>query len=146
MLAVRKISIQTPAFTQSHAAVVRTLYVKGVCDFGATFAISGDPRTASTVLADLPDALKRIPIIWRSDALIPNLNLALITGLSEVQRQALITAFLDIAKTQEGRTLLSDSAGGYEIEAIKPVEDSIYDPLREFIKSLNLSLTEMIGK
>lgn len=146
MLALRSVNIQPPAFTQSHAAVVRTLYVKGVCDFGATFAISGDPRTASSVLADLPDALNRIPIIWRSDALIPNVNLALIAGLHDDQRQALIATILDLSKTQEGRTLLSDTAGGYEIEAIKPVEDSIYDPLREVVKALNLSLSDLIGK
>ena len=146
LLAIRKINMQPPAFTQSHSAVVRTLYVKGVCDFGATFSISGDPRTASSVLEDLPDALKRIPVVWRSEALIPNLNLALIAGLSEDQRQALLSAFLDIGSSPEGRSLLSNSAGGYEIEAIKAVDDSIYDPLREAVKALDLSLFNLIGK
>ncbi len=146
LLALRNINIQPPAFTQSHAAVVRTLYVKGVCDFGATFAISGDPRTASSVLSDLPDALDRIPVIWRSDAVIPNLGLAYIAGMSETQRQALNTAILDLAKTPEGRTLLADSAGGYEIEALKPIEDGVYDPLREVSKALNLSLSTLLGK
>ena len=132
--------------SQSHTAVVRSLYIKGICDFGATFSISGDPRTASAVQDDLKDVMDRILIIWRTDANIPNKNLSLLAGLSESSRQTLTTAFLDLAKTDEGKALLSLSAGNYQIEDVKAINDDIYDPLRDTVEALNLNLEEMIGK
>jgi phosphonate transport system substrate-binding protein len=146
LLAVNKVSTQAPAYTQSHTGVVRSLYVKGVCDFGATFAISGDPRTASGVLDDLPDALNRIPIVWQSDALIPNLNISYIAGLQETHRSALTAAFLDLASQTQGRELLSAALGGYEIEALRSVEDPLYDPLRSMVDALGVQLDGMLGK
>ena len=146
ILAQNQIQIGEPAFTQSHSGVVRSLYVKGVCDFGATFSISGDPRTASAVLADLPDTLERIPIIWRSEALIPNLNISFIAGLSEDRTKALTAAFLQIAQTPDGLAMLTSSAGNYQVDAIKAVQDPIYDPLRQLVDALVLKLKDLVGQ
>lgn len=146
LLALNDIPTGEPAFTQTHAAVVRSLYVKGVCDFGATFSISGDPRTASAVLADLPDAIERIPIIWRSDAVIPNVNVSYITGLPEAVEKQLDAAFLKIAQTEQGRQMLAASAGDYQIDALKSIDDSLYDPLRLLINALGSNLQDLIGR
>ncbi len=135
-----------PVITQNHSAVIRALYIKGICDFGATFSYSGDPRTASAVQQDLPDATNRILIIWRSDPIIPNLNLSFATGLNESDRQALTSAFLDIAKTDDGKSLLSLSAGNYQIDDVRAVNDDIYQPLRDIVLALNTDLKETIGK
>jgi phosphonate transport system substrate-binding protein len=136
----------TPSFSQSHTAVVRSLYVKGVCDFGATFSLIGDPRTGSSVLDDLPDAIERIPIIWRSDPVIPNLNISYLAGLQEETRNSLNTAFLDLATTADGRAILSAAAGNYAIEALKILDDSLYDPLRGYVEALDLDLSKYLGK
>ena len=146
LLTTNKINIQTPAFTQSHVGVVRSLYIKGVCDFGATFSISGDPRTAAGVLEDLPDALNRIPIVWQSDALIPNLNISYIAGLKDNHRSALTAAFLDLASKPQGRELIAAALDGYEIEALRPIEDPLYDPLRSMVDALSIQLDGMLGK
>ncbi len=146
LLALNEIKLGEPAFTQSHSAVVRSLYVKGVCDFGATFSISGDPRTASAVLQDLPDAMERIPIIYRSDAIIPNLNISYIAGLSEERSKALTAAFLQIAQSPDGLAMLSSSAGNYQVDAIKVVQDGLYDRLREMVDALGVRPRDLIGK
>jgi phosphonate transport system substrate-binding protein len=146
LLRLNGITSQPAVLAQTHTAVVRALYIKGICDFGATFAISGDPRTASAVQQDLPDVMNRILIIWRSEAVIPNLNLSLLAGLSEADRQTLTTAFLDLSKEEDGKALLSLSAGNYQIDDIKAVQDSIYDPLRKVSDALNIDLQDMIGK
>ena len=146
ILAQNKITPGDAVYTQSHTSVVRSLYVKGVCDFGATFSVSGDPRTGSAVLTDLPDALERIPVIWRSDAIIPNLNIAYIAGLDEAKSKTLTAAFLEIAKTPEGRALLSSAANNYQVDALKAVEDPIYDPLRSIVKILKINLKDLLGK
>jgi phosphonate transport system substrate-binding protein len=146
LIRLNQISTIPGVITQTHTAVVRALYIKGICDFGATFAISGDPRTAAAVQQDLPDVMNRILIIWRSDAVIPNVNLSLLASLSETDRQTLTTAFLDLSKTQDGKALLSLSAGNYQIDDIKPVQDTLYDPLRSAINALDLDLKDMLGK
>ncbi len=88
LLRLNNILTQPAVLAQSHTAIIRALYIKGVCDFGATFSISGDPRTASAVQDDLPDVMNRVIIIWRTEAVIPNLNLSLLAGLSEVRTPA----------------------------------------------------------
>lgn len=131
---------------QTHNAVVRALYIKGICDFGATFSISGDPRTSSAVMQDLPDVMNRVLVIWRSDAVIPNMSIALQANLSEGDRQTLTNAFLDLSKSPEGRDLLSRSAGNYQVDEMKTVNDSVYDALRDAAKALDLNLRDAIGK
>lgn len=145
LLARNGIRTAEPVFTQTHSGIVRTLYVQGVCDFGATFAISGDPRTSSAVLQDLPDALERIPVVWRSDPLIPNLALVYAAGMSEEMQQTLEQALIDLVKSDEGRSNLSLFAD-YEIEDLRAVDDSLYDPLRETLAALGVRYAELIGK
>lgn len=146
LLQGNQINAQTAVLAQTHTAVVRALYIKGVCDFGATFSVSGDPRTASAVQGDLPDVMNRVLIIWRSDAVIPNLNLSLMSGLNEGNRQVLTRAFLELGKSPEGRALLSLSASNYQIDEVRAVNDEIYEPLRQAASALNLNLRESIGK
>lgn len=146
LLRIYEIPTQTAVISQTHSAVVRSLYIKGVCDFGATWSISGDPRTASNVQNDLPDVMNRVLIIWRSEGVIPNISLALLAGLSEAERLALTNAFLEYGRTPEGRAVLSLSAGNYQIDEIKAVDDSVYDMLRDAATALDLDLSETIGK
>lgn len=145
LLARNSIQTADPVFTQTHSGVVRTLYVQGVCDFGATFAISGDPRTSSIVLQDLPDALERIPVVWRSDPVIPNLALVFTAGMPGEIQKALEQAFMDIIQNDEGRSKLSLFAD-YEIEDLRPIDDQLYNPLRETLAPLGIFYAELIGK
>jgi phosphonate transport system substrate-binding protein len=146
LLRIFEIPSLPAVLSQTHSAVVRSLYIKGVCDFGATFSIIGDPRTASSVQTDLPDVMNRVLIIWRSDAVIPNVNLSLRAGLSEGERLTLTNAFLEFGRTPEGRALLSLSAGNYQIDDIRAIDDEVYDTLREAARALDLDLAETIGK
>ena len=50
-----------PIQTYSYSASIRALYIKGVCSFAATYAISADPRTSSEVITDLPDVIEKLP-------------------------------------------------------------------------------------
>jgi phosphonate transport system substrate-binding protein len=146
LLSLNEVPVLPAVVTQSHTAVVRSLYIKGICDFGATFSISGDPRTASSVQFDLPDVMNRVYIIWRSEAIIPNLNLSFLAGFSEAERQMMVNAFLSLGNTPEGRSLMALTAGNYQIEEVRTVNDDIYDPLREAVGALELDLSQMIGK
>ncbi len=146
LLALNQVETLPGVIVQSHTGVIRALYIKGICDYGVSFTYSGDPRTASAVLQDLPDATNRILILWRSDAIIPNLNLSFATGMTEFDRQTLTRAFLDLEQQDDGKGLLSLSAGNYQIEDVRAVNDEIYQPLRDAVEALNLDLKGTIGK
>ncbi len=131
--------------TQTHTAAVRALYIKGICDFTATFSLSGDPRTSPSILADLPDAINRIPILWRSEAIIPNLNLSFHSTLPQDLRTSLTTAMIDIIQTDTGKSVIS-AALNYDIQDLRIVDDSIYDPIRSALDVLQLKSESMLGR
>ena len=60
ILAKNGVSFLPPAYLQNPTSVIRALYIRGICDFGATYAYTGDPRTSSQVISDLPDVLEHI--------------------------------------------------------------------------------------
>lgn len=146
LLVAQAVDVLQPVFTQTHTAVVRALYIKGICDFGATFSTSGDPRTSSAILDDLPDAMQRVTIIFRTDPIIPNLNISLTPRLNDREREELINGFLDINRADDGKLLLSTAAGGYQIEDLRVIQDALYDPLRQMVDALKIDPADLIGK
>lgn len=94
------IKTQAAAFVQGHPTVVRALYAKGICDFGATFI---DARTSSALQKDLPDVMDKIVVIWRTDPIIPNDNVSYAATVPEDMRAKLNEAFLKIAETEEAK-------------------------------------------
>jgi phosphonate transport system substrate-binding protein len=144
LLNENKIPVLPGAFLQNHPAVVRALYIRGICDFGVTFALLGDPRTASTVQNDLTDALDQIPVIYRTDGVIPNLGLAYSYNVPTELRQSLDGFFLAAIRNDIDRGALS-TALDYEIQDLQKVDDSVYDRLRELLKASGADLQSLVG-
>ncbi len=138
------VQLQPGAVLQSHTAVIRALYVKDICDFGATFAVSGDPRTASNV-QDLPYLMDQIQVIWRSGPVIPNLNLSYIPEMPQEIAQNLNSALITLAKTPEGQDLLT-RANQYDIQGLREAKDSDYNALKEAVKELGIDLKTTLGR
>lgn len=144
LLAENSIELQPAVITQSHTAVIRALYVKGICDFGVTFAVSGDPRT-STSLQDLPDIIHRIPILWKTGAVIPNLSLSILPEIPQEMRDQLVKSYLEVTNNKDGSQLLT-AALDYDVQELKAVDDDAYSALREAIIALSLETGILIGK
>lgn len=138
------IPILDGVYTQNHTSVIRTLYIRGVCDFGATFALSGDPRTSSAVLEDLTDAMDQITVLYRTDGIIPNNNLSYSPLVPAELRSALDKYFIEVARTEEGRVSLSEITN-YEINGLMKIDDSIYARLRELLNLTGVDLSTMLG-
>lgn len=139
-----KIPVLPGAFLQNHPAVVRALYIRGICDFGVTFAHLGDPRTASVVLNDLTDALDQIPVIFQTDAVIPNQALVYTFNLPTEKQDALDGFFTSMIKDQQKRQNLS-TALDYEIQDLQKVDDSVYNRLREILIAAGVDLQSLVG-
>jgi phosphonate transport system substrate-binding protein len=132
-----------PVLTRGYSAIIRSLYIQGICDFGVTYALTGDPRSASDVLQDLGDAREVVTVIWQSDGIIPNTNLSITSIVPDYMRVKLEESFLDLQNQPEGLSLVS-TALIYDVQAFQRVSDSFYNPLRELILPLELDLEAII--
>jgi phosphonate transport system substrate-binding protein len=136
---------QPAVWSQTSSAVIRSLYVGGVCDFGATFSISGDPRTSSEILNDLPDAMSRVEVIWRSDPIIPNLSLSFTPPINEKLAKELSAAWMEIDQQPETLAWLSTMLD-YDIQAMRPITNSYFDALRTYLDILQIDPLSLLGK
>jgi phosphonate transport system substrate-binding protein len=134
-----------PVFVYNYNAIISALYIRGICDFGVTYALRGDPLTSSDIQTNLPEAQNLINIIWRSDGVIPNLNLSASPSLPVFIRFRLEEALLRIADTPDGLNLLRTGLN-YEVEALRAVDDHFYNPLRSIIAPLELDLQSITQK
>ncbi len=143
LLAEQGIKVKEGVITQSHTSVVRALYVNGICDFGATFATTGDPRTATAVTQDLTDIMNRVVIIFQIDPVIPNMNISFHTSVPKLMRDDLSFAMEALVKDQKQ---LFSTANNYEISDLQPADDTIYDPLRKYLLLSEVKLDTLVGK
>ncbi len=144
LLLKNNVDFLPPVQDQAYTSVLRSLYIKGICDFGATYSVTGDPRTSSEV-ADLKDVMDKIVIVWQSDPVIPNLNFSFQTAVSPDLRASITKPLLDLAGSEEGLTLIS-TATNYDVQSLKQIDDTTYDPLRELVDLAKPDPKTVIGK
>lgn len=126
------------AFVIGHPTVVRALYSKGICDFGATYI---DARTSSS-LKDLPDVSEKVVVIWRTDPIIPNDNVSVAVDLPEDVRAKIVEALGALAASEEGITLLKN--GGYDISGLSARDDTFYDQFRVYLEASGIDVTTLV--
>jgi phosphonate transport system substrate-binding protein len=144
LLAQNGVSFLAPAYLQNPSAVVRALYIKGICDFGTTYAYSGDPRTSSQVINDLPDVLNRIVIIWQSEAIIPSLGLSASASVPAQVQSDVKNAFLNLVSDENGKAVISDALQ-YDVQGFLTVEDDYYDAIRDLVKAAKVNPYQHLG-
>lgn len=108
-------------FAGSHDNSVLAVY-NGDATVGVSF---NDAR--GNVVEQFPDVGEQVVVFGWSDP-IPNDGFAVAGDLPDDLKQAITDAFLDIASTEEGVTLLQEL---YNIDDLIPVDSSAYDVIRE---------------
>lgn len=137
------IPILKPVQTFSYSASIRALYIKGICSYAATYAISADPRTSSEVITDLPEVIEKLPILWISPPVIPNLNLSFSPQV-DLSLQSRVSDYLrDYARSDAGKAQLS-AALNYEVAALEPLPDVAYTPLRDLLTASGVRLADLL--
>ncbi|MEL7625822.1 MAG: PhnD/SsuA/transferrin family substrate-binding protein [Anaerolineaceae bacterium] len=136
------IAYTRPVLTFSFSSSIRALYVKGICAYTATYALSADPRTSSEVIGDLTDAIDKLPILWISPAIIPNLNLS-VSKQMELPLQNRISEFLrNFSREELGKSLLSQMLN-YEVAQLEPLHDTSYQALRDLLITTDVRLADL---
>jgi phosphonate transport system substrate-binding protein len=131
LLAKLGIKVKAGAWVQGHPTVISSVYLSPngeICDFGAAYV---DARTAVT--KSFPDVNDKVEIIYVSDPIIPNDNVSFASNVSADVRQKLTDALVQLASTDDGRTLLKN--GGYDIGGLKQVDDTFYDEFRSYLEA-----------
>jgi phosphonate transport system substrate-binding protein len=144
LLARNGIQFLPPAYTQSHSATVRALYIKGICDFGATFAYSGDPRTSSQVISDLSDALDQIIIIWRSEPVIPSLSFHASTSTPENIVKQISDAMIKLSQLENGN-LIYTSALDYDFQGLMEIDNDYFFQVKELVQAAKIVPFQHLG-
>ncbi len=145
MLHYNDIQAKEGAFLTSPVGVIRALYITGICDFGATFATTGDPRTSPAVDQDLTDVMNRVLVIYQTDPVIPTNNLSFHPMVNPEIREDLTYGFMDLVKDAQGQSTLS-TAVSYEIVDLKVVNDTVYDSFRNLVDAAGVDLFKLIGR
>ena len=144
ILAKNGVSFLPPAYLQTPTSVIRALYIKGICDFGATYAYSGDPRTSSQVISDLPDVLSNIEVIWQSDAFIPSLSFSASSSVPIYLQNEFKSLFLTIGSSENRKALITQALQ-YDVQGFLPIEDDFYDQLREYVDAARINPYQHLG-
>jgi len=135
-----QVQIRSGAFLEGQPSVVRAVYAKDICDFGATFI---DARLSPALETDYPDVMEKVIVIWRLPKVIPYENISISTSLPLEMRRVLQRAFLDLMLTPEGRTAVQTV---YGIDELQIVEDIMYDEFEVHVLESKLDLAELVGQ
>lgn len=127
------------AFVQGHPTVITAVYKKGICDFGATFI---DARTNKAIMEEYPDVNEKVVVIWRTDPVIPNDNVAFAVDLPQEIRQKITDALVELSSTDDGKALLK--AGGYDVQGLRVVDDTFYDEFRVLLQATGIDITTLV--
>jgi phosphonate transport system substrate-binding protein len=132
------VHVRSPAFLEGQAPVVRAVYGKGICDFGATYI---DARELPALEADYPDVMEKIEVIWRIPPIIPYEQVVMSTHLTPDMRRALLRAFVDIMTTPEGVDAVQTI---YSLESLQPAEDVQYEAFAQYVESAGVDLNTLL--
>lgn len=144
LLAEAGVVFSDPVYMLSNTSVIRALYIGGICDFGATYAISSDPRTSTSQLEDLPDVMEKIQVVWRSDAIIPTLNFSFANKSNPEVTSKIVELIKEYAKLETGPQALSDMTG-YQLEGVEDASDSLYTRLTQLVTASGIDLVSYLG-
>ena len=114
----------------SHDAVVSAVY-NGECDAGATYV---DARTR--IEADNPDVMEKVNVIGVTTD-IPNDGVQYVPSFPRQLRDAINSALLKIAATEEGQEALNTA---YQWTALEPHYDTFYDPFRQVLDAAGMDI------
>ncbi|MBI4760725.1 MAG: phosphate/phosphite/phosphonate ABC transporter substrate-binding protein [Chloroflexota bacterium] len=140
MLNQAQVQTRSAAFAGDHAAVVRSLYVGGICDFGATYI---DARKFPSLEDAMPDLVEQVLVIWRSEDIIPYDVLVFSTRMPPPMRTLFRDLIPAIRQTETGYTAFQTAYGFDEIQA---VNDGDFGDFHAFMREAGLDLAAILRR
>ena len=139
---LNQVQIQTrpAAFVGGQTTVVRSLYVGGICDFGATYI---DARKFPSLEDEMPDLIEQVLVIWQTPEIIPYEVLAFSTNMPQPMRNLFFNQIPAILQTDTGNT---DFMTAFDIEEIQAVNDGDFNEFHTLVEESKVDLTLLLNR
>ena len=137
-LHANQIMTKPAAFVEGHPTVVRSLYVGGICDFGATYI---DARKFPSLEDQFPDLIEQVIVVWQIPAVIPYQVLAFSTSMPQGMRDLFASLIPAIMQTEAGRAAFKTA---YDIDELGAVNDGYYEEFRTYVRESGVDLTALV--
>lgn len=134
-----QVQARDAAFVGGQTTVVRSLYVGGICDFGATYI---DARKFPSLEDEMPDLVEQVLVIWQTPEVIPYEVLAFSTKMPQPMRNLFFDLIPAIKQTDEGNAAFKTA---YGIEDIQAVSDGDFNEFHAYVKKSRVDLVTVLG-
>lgn len=137
-LNANQIATKPAAFVEGHPTVVRSLYLGGICDFGATYI---DARKFPSLEDEFPDLIEQVIVIWQIPPIIPHNVLAFSTNMPQGMRDLFAGMIPAMMQTDAGRAAFKTA---YDIDELEAVNDGYYEDFRIYVGESGVDLTTLV--
>lgn len=137
-LNANQIATKPAAFVEGHPTVVRSLYLGGICDFGATYI---DARKFPSLEDEFPDLIEQVIVIWQIPPIIPHNVLAFSTNMPQGMRDLFAGMIPAMMQTEAGRAAFKTA---YDIDELEAVNDGYYEDFRIYVGESGVDLTTLV--
>lgn len=135
-----QVQTRAAAFVGSQPTVVRSLYVGGICDFGATYI---DARKFPSLEDEMPDLIEQVLVIWQTSEIIPYQILAFSTNMPEPMRNLFHDLVPAIMQTDAGNAAFKTA---YDIVDLQAVNDGDFNEFHAFVEESRVDLDLLLSR
>lgn len=128
------------AFVGGQTTVVRSLYLGGICDFGASYI---DARKFPSLENEYPDLVEQVIVVWRTPEIIPYEVLSFSTQMPQPMRDLFNSIIPAIFQTNAGNAAFKTA---YDIDALQGVNDGDFKDFHAAVKESRLDLLLLMNK
>lgn len=129
-----QVQTRSAAFVGGQTTVVRSLYVGGICDFGASYI---DARKFPSLENEYPDLVEQVVVIWQVPEIIPYEILAFSTKMPQPMQALFANIIPAIFQTDSGNAAFQTA---YDIDVLQGVNDG---DLKDFHVLIDESLVDL---
>ena len=134
-----QVQTRSAAFIGGQTTVVRSLYVGGICDFGATYI---DARKFPSLEDEMPDLIEQVIVVWQIPEIVPYEVLAFSTNMPQPMRNLFFDLIPAIMQTDAGNAAFKT---GYDIEEIQAVNDGDFNEFHILIRESRVDLQLLLS-
>ena len=135
-----QVQTRPAAFVGGQTTVVRSLYVGGICDFGATYI---DARKFPSLEDEMPDLIEQVIIVWQIPEIIPYEVLAFSTNMPLPMQNLFFDLIPAIMQTDAGGVAFKTA---FDIEEIQTANDGDFNDFHLFVKESGADLPFLMSE
>jgi len=133
-----RVQTRPAAFVGGQTTVVRSLYVGGICDFGATYV---DARKFPSLENEYPDLIEQVIVIWQVPEIIPHGVLVFSTQMPQTMRDLFASLVPAIFQTDAGNAAFKTA---YNIEVLQGVNDGDFRDFHIYVNESKVDLFSLL--